>query len=271
MTLITLSYKKSDIDINSNGIVCFADSLASNTTNPEMAITEQAMKIVSLSCCYEISFKEYPQLHHNEIGIAFAGNISIAMQTYNIARIACRHIQPTPNSLPNNCPSIHSIATLIAQILEYYYKKYAFLILESAKTEMVVFGFCYRNKKFVAYHLKPEIIENSARIIVEDTDITNISYFSFGSGAKDFNDYVKENPSNNLQTNFRNFIKSDIAKKKGVGGYVQKCFVNFGYFFYFMDVDSETLDIRQGQIGGFTFNNCFLDDYIVLFPMHPWL
>ena len=58
MTLITLSYKKSDIDINSNGIVCFADSLASNTTNPEMAITEQAMKIVSLSCCYEINFKE---------------------------------------------------------------------------------------------------------------------------------------------------------------------------------------------------------------------
>lgn len=79
-----------------------------------------------------------------------------------------------------NSGQFSDIATLIAQILEYYYKKYAFLILESAKTEMVVFGFCYRNKKFVAYHLKPEIIENKPLSI---SVLSSFSEENFSTGS----------------------------------------------------------------------------------------
>lgn len=274
MTLITLYYKDADEHVKSDRLVCLADSFASNIKNPQCPITQQTIKIVSLNCTYitGYEFPGYPKLHSNEIGIAFAGNISIALQTYNIAQIACKNLQPTKHSTQNGCPSIKSVAVMLSQILKHYYKQYGAIMEESANTELLVFGFCNKHCKFVAYHIQTAIVGNVATTKLNEIDIINDKSFSIGLGAIEFNKYneINESKQNDIKTNFINFIKTDIAREKGVGGYIQKCIVFKDILYHCADIDKEHFDLSDHQLGGFTFSSCFLDEYMVSIPMHPW-
>ncbi len=273
MTLITLYYRKPQFQNDTEGIICLADSLISNISNLQSSITEQSIKILNCRFNYATNFKECPKLIHNEFGLTFAGNVSIAMQTYNIARICFSHLLPTTQK-NFSCPSLKSAAILVSQILEHYYKCYGFSFPNNVEIEFAIFGFCFAELKFKLYHIKPHIINNEVKTCINDIDITNTNFFCFGSGKQEFLNYYEKNSSKTVLNCFRQFLKTDKSKAKGVGGYMQKCFVNKGYFRYFADFqldDNGLSNIHNAQFGGFSFNNCFLDDYMVSFVMNPFL
>ena len=107
MTLIALYHKKPKFKGDSEGLTCLADSLISPTDNSRNTITEQAMKIFSLDFKYNIEESEYKKLIPCDIGMAYAGNPSIALQTYNLVRICCRNLMPLKNN--NIPPSVQSV------------------------------------------------------------------------------------------------------------------------------------------------------------------
>ena len=158
---------------------------------------------------------------------------------------------------------------MISNIFKHIHLNYAIPLREAANTEIVVFGYCQYEKIFKAFHIRPIIVNFEHSISCTDLNIMNINYFAFGSGRDSFNKYVNDNSEIHVQTNFRNFLKDSNKKCKSVGGYLQRVFVNSGKFKYYADIEdwNNINSFATAQVGGFTFNNCYLDDYMVSFPM----
>lgn len=265
MTLIALYHKKPKFKGDSEGLTCLADSLISPTDNSRNTITEQAMKIFSLDFKYNIEEPEYKKLIPCDIGMAYAGNPSIALQTYNLVRICCRNLMPLKNN--NIPPSVQSVSILTAQILYHYYKNYGFLWGEHAQTNILIFGFCFKTLRYEAYYISPKIENDNIVCIPENINIDKIPYFSFGSGAKDFDEFHKNNNYLPMIYSFKEFLKTETSRNLGVGGYIQRCFLNLGCLRYYADlsIDEQGINPLNMQLSGFNFSNCHLDDFLVSF------
>ena len=265
MTLIVLYHKKSKFKGDSEGLTCLADSLISPTDNLRTTITEQAMKIFSLDFKYNYNAPEYKKLIHCEMGMAYAGNPSIALQTYNLVRICCRNLMPLKkDNLP---PSVYSVAILTAQILQHYYKNYVFFWDKDAQTNILIFGFCFKTMQYNAYYINPVVTDNNIVCTPEKINITQIPYFAIGSGANDFKTFHENENFPPMVHSFKKFLSSDTSKQKGVGGYIQRCFLNLGYLRYYADlsINEQGINPANAQFSGFNFSNCLLDDFLVSF------
>ncbi|MDD3419905.1 MAG: hypothetical protein PHE78_04820 [Candidatus Gastranaerophilales bacterium] len=275
MTLITISYKNNDkFDSNSTGLLCVADSLVSQL-NPNLnKLTEHSIKILTLDYRYNFPLSDYPILTNREVGFAFSGNVNIAMLTYSMAKICCRNIMPMNMDIKDDAPAIVDLVNLVAELFLNYFRSFGFYLREKAITEICIFGYCSIEKKFKVFFMKPKIENENIKMIVEDIDIYNKKYFSFGSekGVELFANFMVDKNTFTSQI-FQDFLEKIYNDKLriGVGGFIQKCFVNKGVFLYstFLHQD-DFMNFYESHFCGFNLHNCQIGtNYRVTLPHHP--
>ena len=273
MTLITVYRHKPISKGDTDGIICLSDSLISEINNPQKRYTQNSIKVLSLSFAYHFESASYPKLIKNEIGLAYAGNTSIALQTFNTIRIFCQNIAPSKTT-KYFTPSIVSIANMIQYVLNNYYLSYGEQIETMANTDFLIFGFCFKEQKFKLFHISAQIVDNNATTTVKDINIDELNHYSIGTGEKEFNKFYKNSANKNILYCFKDFIKTDSAKNKATGGYIIKALASIGYFRYYAEINDNNYDLLQinsSQIGGFSFIPFVSEDYIVSMTMNPFL
>ena len=270
MTLITVYRYQPRTKGDANGIICLSDSLITDIKDPIQSYTDHSIKVMNLDIGYYFNSESYPKLVQNEIGLAYAGNTSIALQTYNTVRIFCKNLVPKKQT-KYFTPSIESIAHMAKKILNDYCQSYNWRKLGIADTDFLIFGFCFKEKQFKLFNVSAKNVGNNTITTVNNIDLETIKQYSIGTGAVEFNKFYEKCSEKNLLNCFKNFIKTDLAKEKAVGGYITKSFAGIGYFRYYAENNDNNCDLSQisnYKIGGSQFIPYISDDYNVAFAIH---
>ena len=230
MTIAVIKYNKSDIP-GFDGIRCYADSLISSVANGS-ELTKRAMKILPLPVKSQLAVCMLKEgIPETSIGFTFAGNLNVALLTYNTLSFFCSNIQRGPEEEAVLPPSIRDVAALCAQILYDYNLSYGEVNGNAANTDILIFGYCFQEKRFKAFHVGPDVDAIEFRISIKDVDICNIDYYAIGSGSKRLRQKVSDNGSFSYK-----LIKELIEENAGgVGGFYQRAWVSKGVIRLYAD------------------------------------
>lgn len=230
MTIAVIKYNKSDIP-GFDGVRCYADSLISSVVNGS-ELTKRAMKILPLPVKSQLAVCMLKEgIPETSIGFTFAGNLNVALLTYNTLSFFCSNIQRGPDERAVLPPSIRDIAFLCAQILYDYNLSYGEANGGSANTDILIFGYCFQEKQFKAFHIGPDTTALEFKINIKDVDICNIDYYAIGSGLTRLRQKVSDNGSFSYK-----LIKELIEENNcGVGGFYQRAWVSKGMIRLYAD------------------------------------
>ncbi len=266
MTLSVIYFHDDKIDSNSTGIRCCADSLITGECGK---LTPHAMKILKLNLSYDLGYSlinHQPLINHS-IGFTFAGNLNVAMVTYAFISHLCEHFQPIPG-YENTMPSIKSISNLTAMTLQSYTQNFAELLEEKSFVELVLFGYCWQEKNFKAFHITP-IVTDHLTMKVEEIRISEIPYFAIGTG-KSLLDKKYEEVGKFSPKLVRDIINDPSSNDAGVGGYFQRGWSNKAGIQLYCDLMNITPKGLEFPFCGFNLASLNLGTHIITLPAHTF-
>jgi hypothetical protein len=223
MTLSVVYFNRTT-EVAAEGIRCCADSLISGDLGN---YTPHAMKILPLkiSYCPDYSFIYHkPRLTHT-IGFTFAGNLSVAMVSYNLLSNLCENIQPKYEHV-GTLPTMECVARLAANIICTYASNYCSLIESKGLCEIILFGFCPAQNDFKAFHIHPIISDGRLLMKVEEKNLYEQQYFAIGTGSKLLEEKVIANNGIFHPNLVREIIKNLKSEELGIGGFFQRGWSN---------------------------------------------
>lgn len=264
MTLSVLKYI--DEPISFRGIRCYADSLIT-AADTGSSLTTHAIKILPVELKSQPYTYKEDAIQTATIGFTFAGNLNVAILTYNLLTILCSNIQRSPAPQSYLPPAIINISTLCAQILYNYNKSYGEINGYYANAEIVLFGYCFKEKNFKAFHLYPDSHSGEFHINIKDVDICNVDYYAIGTGKALLNQKVQNNKGVFSHNLVKEIIEDRESFAKGVGGFYQRAWAQQGIIrLYSAPTDDHT---------GLPFSFCGFNtliplgqEHIICLPMH---
>lgn len=233
MTIVALKYNDRNM-LGFKGIRCYADSLI---TSDNCNLTNQAMKILPLTIKSQPYVSLTEKIPEINIGFAFAGSLNEALLTYNSLSFFCSNIQQisAKETTLRSPPSLKDIAFLCAQVLYYYDLSYGEVYGKTSNTNILIFGYCFQEKQFKAFHIYPSIEASNFTIRIHDTDICNIDYYAIGCGKE----RLKKKVDKNGKFSYK-LVKELIEEnQQGVGGFYQRAWALEGTIRLYADcIDS---------------------------------
>jgi hypothetical protein len=138
-------------------------------------ITESASKLFPLSInCFTLGPDgDFNNLvFANRIGFCFAGSTLPALLTYSVANTCFQALIAPPNAPP---PTLEEVATALRAIAERYLREI------EAGFECAMVGWCARERRYVAFHIRPDRQVPPRMLLVRSDLYAEGSYLLLGS------------------------------------------------------------------------------------------
>lgn len=240
MTISVITYSNTTSDLK-----CYADSRISAGYS---LLTNHAMKILPLSLSLADSYLiEHPENTYclHQIGFTYARSVNVSMFVYCLLSHFCKNLMPNPALQGRNClfPSIQDLSFMTSEILYSYVKDFASIDAMGAFSEIVIFGYCYQEKKYKAFHIQPMLKDSNLFVEVNDTKIDEIPFFAIGSGKDILLKKIHNAPEKHISKIVREIIADENSAEKGVGGFFQRALCNERRLYLFNENPSENINM----------------------------
>ena len=230
-------------------IYAVGDTRYTSLSDPKQITSNNAPKMFEITVkCFDAASEPHSIF---SFGLAFAGSVSIALNTLSCIQVIFSKLECKESVLP----TLEALSNKVLKVLKYYIGCACNMENNHKSVEIGIFGYCEESEKLKIFHIKncnPDI-----------TEIPDNDFLLLGSKIKEISEQIKQN-----KIKYPNCVDlepgltiKDIVERKGktegyetIGGDLQMMTVNKLYIQHHFIADSfsecKLTGISLDDIGG---------------------